>query len=479
MKKILTLVLILSNIVAVAEVRLAEIFGDNMVLQQQAEVSIWGWAKPNSTITITSTWSKNKVTAKVDNNGKFRLKLPTPIASKTPQQITFNDGTKLTINNILIGEVWLCSGQSNMEMPLKGYRNQPIEGSNMTIVKSRNDNIRLFTVPRFSKIELQDTMKRATQWKISEPEATANFSATGYFFGKMLYEILDIPVGLIVSSWGGSQVESWMREDMLTDFPEISIPKTESDIKESNRTPTTLFSGMINPILGYEIRGCIWYQGESNYERPDQYELLFPKMVKEWRKAWDIGEFPFYFAQIAPYNYAQLPPYNKGGKFNSAFLRDAQRKSELCIPNSAMVVLIDVGEENCIHPKHKKEVGERFALQALARIYGLKGFAYASPTFNEINISNDTVQVLFNNGKLGLTTFGKELTAFEIAGEDRKFYPAKAQIKYKKGAMVELTSTEVSKPIAVRYAFQDFIIGNLYSTEGLPVPSFRTDDWDE
>jgi sialate O-acetylesterase len=366
-----------------------------------------------------------------------------------------------------------------MEMPIKGYRNQPVEGSNMAIVKSKNDNIRLFTVPHFSKIELQDTMMRATQWKISEPEAVANFSATGYFFGKMLYEMLDIPVGLIVSSWGGSQVESWMREDMLADFPEISIPKTESDIKEPNRTPTTLFSGMINPILGYEIRGCIWYQGESNYERPDQYELLFQNMVKEWRKAWGIGEFPFYFAQIAPYNYAQLPPYNKGGKFNSAFLRDAQRKSELRIPNSAMVVLIDIGEESCIHPKRKKEVGERFALQALARAYGLRGFAHASPTFNEINISNDTVQVLFGNGKLGLTTFGEELTAFEIAGEDRKFYPAKAQIKYKNGAMVELTSPAIAKPAAVRYAFQDFIIGNLYSTEGLPVPSFRTDNWDE
>ena len=234
---------------------------------------------------------------------------------------------------------------------------------------------------------------------------------------------------------------------------------------------------MINPIAGYTIKGCIWYQGESNYERPDQYPLLFEKMVSEWRKIWRQGEFPFYFCQIAPYNYASIAPVEKqGGKFNSAFLREAQYKSAQIIPNSGMVVLMDIGEEKCIHPRNKEVGGERLAMMALGKTYGMTGFAYDSPTFKEMVIEENKAILSFDNAPMWLTAYGQELKQFEIAGADKIFYPAKAEIKRSK---IEVSSDKVSKPVAVRYAFKDFVVGDVFSTEGFPLSSFRTDNWDE
>jgi sialate O-acetylesterase len=231
---------------------------------------------------------------------------------------------------------------------------------------------------------------------------------------------------------------------------------------------------MIHPVIGYTVKGFIWYQGESNYDRPDQYEELFPSMVKLWRRKWESEELPFYFAQIAPYNYEQLPPYNKGGKFNSAYLRDAQRKSLSKITLSGMAVMMDLGDENMIHPAHKKEAGERLALLALGKTYGYKGFGIESPVYDTLIITKDVAEVKFKNAANWLTSYGKELTQFEIAGSDKIFYPAKATI-YRSSVMV--SAPQVKEPAAVRYAFKDFVTGDLFSTEGLPASSFRTDNW--
>lgn len=456
---------------AFAKVKPASIFTDHMVLQQQSNVALWGWAKPSANVKITTSWNKKSYTASADAKGKFRIKVATPSAGG-PFEISFNDGELLVIKDILIGEVWFCGGQSNMEMPMKGFKSQPIIGSNEAILKAKNSNIRLYTVPRSSFTTKQENSK-PSDWKLAQPESVANFSATAYYFGSLLSELLNLPIGLINDSYGGSSIEAWMSPEDLQAFPEIKIPKPADTIKEVNRTPTTLYNGMLYPVIGYGIRGAIWYQGESNYERPAQYLDLFPLMVSSWRKVWDNGEFPFYYAQIAPFDYASFQP-NAIEKPNSAFIRDAQRKAQAKIPNSGMAVLMDIGEFKNIHPAHKKQGGERLAYWALAQTYGIKGFGFASPNYESITIDQEKAVIKFQNAANGLTSFGKDLTLFEVAGEDRKFYPAKAIIT---GSSVTLTATEVKNPVAVRYAFKDFVVGDLFGNDGLPVSSFRTDNW--
>lgn len=477
MKKISSFLLLFVIALALhAELKLPAIFSNNMLLQQNTEVKLWGWTDKGQTINILPSWSKQKHTTKADNSGKWNLTIPTPAGSYQTYTISISDNkNSIIFNNVLVGEVWLCSGQSNMEMPMKGFKNQPILGSNEAILKSKNKNIRLITVKRASSLSPQDDI--IGEWTEATPETVKEFSATGYYYGRLLNEMLDVPVGLILSAWGGSTIEAWMSKDMLSSFDDIKLPSSEEDTKIPNRTPIMLYNSMINPIAGYTIKGCIWYQGESNYERPDQYPLLFEKMVSEWRKIWRQGEFPFYFCQIAPYNYASIAPVEKqGGKFNSAFLREAQYKSAQIIPNSGMVVLMDIGEEKCIHPRNKEVGGERLAMMALGKTYGMTGFAYDSPTFKEMVIEDNKAILSFDKAPMWLCSYGQELKQFEIAGADKVFYPAKAEIKRSK---IEVYSDKVSKPVAVRYAFKDFVVGDLFSTEGFPLSSFRTDNWDE
>lgn len=457
-----------------AEVKPVSIFTDHMVLQQQTNVAIWGWAKSNSQVTLIPSWDKKKYTVKADANGKWKLKIATPKAGG-PYEMTMSDGTALTLKDILIGEVWFCGGQSNMEMPMKGFKSQPVLGSNEAILKSGNSQIRLYTVPRSSITEKQDNSK-PSNWKTAAPESVASFSATAYYFGKLLSEMLQVPVGLINDSYGGSTIEAWMSPELLKSFPEVKIPSKTDSIKEVSRTPTTLYNGMLYPVMGYGIRGAIWYQGESNQTRADRYEDLFPAMVKEWRNAWGMGEFPFYYAQIAPFAYLKPSEIQTAGKMNSAFIRDAQRKSMTKIPNSGMAVLMDIGEEWNIHPANKEKGGLRLAYLALGNTYGIKGFGYASPDFESMTVKEGVAQIKFTNVPNGLTSFGKTLSLFEVAGADKVFHPAKAVVS---GSSITVSSEVVPTPVAVRYAFKDFVVGDLYSNEGLPVSSFRTDDWNQ
>jgi len=453
------------------KIRLPSFFSDNMVLQQQTEASIWGWAKPGSNVQLISSWNKKKYTVPSDASGKWKLKIATGDAGG-PYEITISDGEPITIRNILVGEVWFCSGQSNMEMPLKGFRDQPIKGSNDAILNSTNDWLRVYTVPRAVERTLKDTTKTSF-WKSASPENISNFSATAYFFGRLLQQQLKVPVALINASYGGSPAEAFMSIDALKAFPEIKIHSATDTSRLNNRNATALYNGMIYPIIGYTIKGCLWYQGEANYDRPDQYEKLFPAMVTQWRSTWQQGDFPFYFAQIAPFDYSHVLTNNRTEKLNSAYLRDAQRKAASTIPNSGMVVLMDNGEEG-IHPSDKETVGKRFAYLALGDTYKMKGFAYQSPSFDSLIINGTIATIRFKNAPNGLTSFGKPLTQFEIAGSDKVFRPATATIR---NGTIVLSSPIVATPVAVRYAFKDFLRGELFSTEGFPISSFRTDDW--
>lgn len=469
---VLSVVFCLCSISAQAQLKLASLFTDNMVLQQQSHAPIWGWDDAGKSISITTSWNGKHYRAIAASTGKWMVKVVTP-AYGGPYTITISDGKAIKLNNVMIGEVWLCTGQSNMEMPMKGFKSQALVGSAEAILRSTNNNIRIYTVPRSSVTELKDNSK-PSEWHVASPEFVANFSATGYYFGRLLNEILHIPVGLINDSYGGSTVEAWMDPEALKDYPEIRIPAKTDSIKFVSRTPTTLYNGMLYPVIGYDIKGCIWYQGESNYERPDQYEKLFPAMVQRWRALWGQGDFPFYYAQIAPYDYTQLPPFNSGGKYNSAYLRDAQRKALKYIPNSGMAVLMDIGEQATIHPTHKEPGGTRLAYLALAQTYGIKGFDYASPLYRDMSVTGSIVTIRFENAENGLTSYNKPLQCFEVAGKDKMFHPAMAAIS---GSTIVLSSPLVKEPVAVRYAFRDFIVGDLFGANGLPVSSFRTDDW--
>jgi len=455
-----------------AKVTLPSFFSDNMVLQQKTEVAIWGWAKPNATVQLTSSWNKKKYSVQSDQSGKWKLKITTPEAGG-PYEIMISDGEAITLHNILIGEVWFCSGQSNMEMPMKGFRDQPIKGSNEAIFNSTNDQIRIYTVPRAVEKFLKDTTKTSF-WKSASPENISNFSATAYFFARLLQQQLKVPVAVINDSYGGSPAEAFMSIEALKGFPEIKIHTPTDTFRLNNRNATVLYNGMIHGIAGYTIKGCLWYQGESNFDRPDQYEKLFPAMITQWRNEWGQGDFPFYFAQIAPYSNPQYQAATRNEKLNSAYLRDAQRKAALKIPNSGIVVLMDNGEEFGIHPADKETVGKRFAYLAFGDTYKMKGFAYQSPSIDSFLVNGNIATIKFKNVPNGLTSYGKTLTQFEIAGSDKVFRPAIANIR---AGTIVLSSPLVTTPVAVRYAFKDFIVGELFSTEGYPVSSFRTDDW--
>ncbi len=469
--KAFILLVILTPLFSTAQLKLPYFFSDNMVLQQQSDAAIWGWAKAGSSISVTTSWNKKKYTAVTDANGKWKLKVTTTTAGG-PYEIIISDGKPVTIKNILIGEVWLCSGQSNMEMPMKGFKDQPILGSNDAVFNSTNSNIRLYTVPRSVQRLPQDTSKNSP-WRLAEPEAVSNFSATAYYFGKILYEQLHVPIGLVNISYGGSPVEAFMDENTLKTFPDIKVPAKTDTNKLNNKVATVLYNGMLRPFLGYTIKGCIWYQGESNNDRPQQYETLFPAFVKQIREQSEQGDFPFYYCQIAPYNYYNYAAANAVNN-NSAFLRDAQRKALTKIPNSGMAVLMDIGEEFSIHPMDKATGSKRLAYMALAKTYSKKGFAGESPAYESVTFNNGIATIKFTNAPNGLTAFGKQLLQFEIAGANKIFRPAKALIS---GGSIIVSSPDVKEPVAVRYAFKDFVMGDLFSTEGFPVSSFRTDDW--
>ena len=449
-----------------AEIKLPTFFASGMVLQQQTIAKIWGKADPNKKVTLSTEWNNKKYSTIADQNGHWKLTFSTTAAGG-PYKMVISDGKALTLSNVLLGEVWLCSGQSNMEMPMKGYSGQPVTGSNFDILNSENSQIRIYTAPRKAAHEPQYDIDAA--WQESKPETVRNFSATAYYFGRLLQQSLKVPVGLINVSWGGSMVEAWMTKEMLSEFPEVIIPsKTEEITKMKNpqHVPTILYQGMMHPLVGYTIKGVIWYQGESNRFHPESYAAMFRSMMKGWRNAWNQKDtIPFYYCQIAPYVYEK--------NVESAFLREAQAQVAND-PYVGMAVLMDTGEEKIIHPAKKREAGERLAFLALNKTYQLKGIDSESPVFKNIEIKGNEVTVNFDKAPLGIYAPNTESKLFMLAGEDKIFYPAKAIVNRTK---VVVTSEAVPNPVAVRYAFQNYVVGDLFGTSGLPVSSFRSDNW--
>lgn len=451
-----------------AKVTLPKMFSDGMVMQRETNANLWGTAKASSSVKITTSWDKKTYTVKAGNDGKWKTSVKTPAAGG-PYTITLNDGEKTVLDNILIGEVWICSGQSNMEMPMKGFKNQPIEGAVADILHSTDKQLRLFTVKRNSRFAPVDTV--SGKWNEAGPASVREFSATAYYFGRELRQALGVPVGLIVTAWGGSACEAWMTADWLKAFPDAKIPSSPEDIKSKNRTPTVLYNGMLRPLIGVTMRGVIWYQGEDNVPRYKTYADMLTTMIRGWRTEWKQGDFPFYFCQIAPYDYSLIK-----WDTNSAFLREQQAKAELMNNNCGMAVLMDAGLEYGIHPRKKNLAGQRLALLALNKTYGIEGLSAESAYYNDVTFKNDTAVVTFN--RAGMWVYGKnglKSDLFEVAGEDRVFHPAKAWIERSK---VYMKSDSVSRPVAVRYAFKDWADGDLYC-DGLPVSSFRTDNWEQ
>lgn len=452
-----------------AKVVLPKIFASGMVMQQQTDANLWGEAKADATVKIATSWNKKTVSVKAGNDGKWTAKIQTPAAGG-PYSITFNDGEKTVIDNILVGELWICSGQSNMEMPMKGFKNQPVENAVEDILHSGDSKMRLFTVKRTSLF--QPATDVVGEWKEASPEAVRNFSATAYYFGRELRQMLNVPVGLIVTSWGGSSCEAWMNRDWLKAFPQIELPASQETIKSKNRTATVLYNGMLHPLVGISMRGVIWYQGEENVSRSGYYADLFSRMIKGWREEWKEGDFPFYFCQIAPYDYNIIG----WGQYNSAFLREQQAKAEKMNKNVGMACLMDAGLEYGIHPRKKQLAGMRLALLALDKTYGIKGITSETARYKDVEFKGDTAVITFE--RAGMWVYGKnglKSDLFEVAGEDRVFHPAKAWIERSK---LYVKCDEVKKPVAVRYAFKDWADGDLFC-DGLPVSSFRTDNWDK
>ncbi len=468
----LTTLFLFIFIIAHAEIKLPAIFSDNMLLQQNTQVNIWGKTDANKTVKIKTSWSKKTIKTIADESGNWKISFLTPVTDGKPQSITISDGKTVVLNNVLLGELWFCSGQSNMEMPMKGFKNQPVENSNMDILNSKNGGIRLFTVKRNASLVPQQDV--SGQWFEASPESVREFSATAYYFGRLLNKTLNVPVGLIASSWGGSSAEAWMSADMLKAFPQVKIPTSEDGIRDKNRTPTMLYQAMISPLIGLSIKGFIWYQGETNYDRANTYTDMFSILVKGWRENWQLKDtIPFYYCQIAPYDYSLVTAKGKE-VINSAYLRESQMKAESLIPKSGMAVLLDVGMKTGIHPSKKYIAGERLALLALTKTYGLKGVCSESPVYKSIEIHNDTVQVSFERSDMWITAKENESKLVAVAGEDKVFYPAKAWIVRSK---LYVKSDMVKKPLAVRYGFENFVEGDLFGTEGLPVSSFRSDNW--
>ena len=461
-----------------AKVTLPRFFSDNMVLQQQSECNIWGKADKGRTVVVITSWDKQSYSATVDQEGYFSVKVKTPKAGG-PYDISFATapsqpssrqasglGLDCVLRNVLIGEVWICSGQSNMEMQMKGFKQQPVEGTTEELLHCKDSSLRLFTVKRHASLVPEWDV--TGEWSEAFPASVRDFSATAYYFGKALRSTLDIPVGLIVTSWGGSACEAWMHPDWLRAFPKVQQTITETDVQKlQQRCPTALYNGQLKPLIGFTLRGAIWYQGEDNVPRYDYYAPLLKAMVEGWRADWGQGAFPFYYCQIAPYDYSLIDW--KG----SQYLREQQQKAESMISNARMAVLMDAGLEYGIHPRKKRQAGERLAILALANTYGVKGLPDFA-AYSGVEFQGDTAVIAFDRSKEWVYfEHGPHSQNFEIAGEDRVFHPAEAWVSRNR---VYIKSNEVRHPVAVRYAFKDWVEGDLMH-DGLPVSSFRTDNW--
>ncbi len=455
--------LLLPSVVS-AEVKLPSIIGDNMVLQRDKPLPIWGWDTAGTEVTVTL--GDAKATAKAGDDGKWLVKLPAMKAGG-PLTVTIEGSNSVSLKNILIGEVWLCSGQSNMEWTVSRSLN-PEEERKAT----NHRNIRHIKIPHTPAATPQDNVG-SSGWQECSPETVSNFTAVGYYFGRHLHKELDVPVGLIGSNWGGTRIEPWTPPEGFKQVPALKedfADKLDSfPVRNGNnvnhQSPLALYNGMIHPLVPYAIRGAIWYQGESNNGEGMMYHEKMKALIAGWRTVWNEKDLPFLFVQLAPYRYG-------GNPTNLAGIWEAQLKT-LSVPNTGMAVTVDIGNTRDIHPKNKQDVGKRLALWALAKTYGQDSLVYSGPLYKSHKIDGGKAVISFDHVGSGLTSRdGKPLTHFTMAGESGEFVEAKAEIV---GDTVVVSADSVAEPKAVRFGWHQEAEPNLSNKDGLPASPFRTD----
>ncbi|MBT8300744.1 MAG: sialate O-acetylesterase [Maribacter sp.] len=437
------------------------ILSDNMVLQQNSEVTIWGWTTDTSEkITVIGSWSDSEVTVDA-YQGLWSAQITTSRAGG-PYTVRIKGHEELMIKNVLIGEVWLASGQSNMEWtPTQGLLNAEEE-----IKKANYPRIRFFKVDRHTaKFPQDDTPGK---WVECAPETMSRFSSIAYFFARNVQDKIEVPMGMISSNWGGTPIETWIPTELINENEELKKAATKIEAKPWwPNDPGMAYNAMIHPLSNFNIAGCIWYQGESNRQNPNAYYTSFPLLIKSWRNLWQ-SDFSFYFAQIAPFKYGEMDA------IDAAIVRDAQLATMLHTPKTGMAVTNDIGNLENIHPINKQEVGRRLALWALAKDYGLEDLEHSGPIYKSMEIRKNKAVLSFDHAENGLIKKGKHLTSFTIAGPDQVFHPAKAKIV---GNTIIVSAKNVKNPKAVRFAFTDTAEPVLYNKEGLPASAFRTDAW--
>jgi sialate O-acetylesterase len=502
-------VLVFSSPFARAEVKPHGLFSNGVVLQRGKTAPIWGTADPGETVAVSwyqgDKWLGSVKPKEADKDGNWRFDLHFEEAGGPYEIKVSSKANTIVITNVMVGEVWVCSGQSNMEWPVKMSANADEVKKN-----SGNPLIRFFRVTNGPAQSPKHEVRG--RWVECSPDTIEGYSAVAYHFGKYLQENLKVPVGLIQNAWGGTPAEVWTSRKVLEgdpklkhiikefqqrviDYPqaqeeyEAALAKHQEDVeklkkgrdKEPKRpenpstfvynAPYLLYNARIATLIPFAIRGAIWYQGESNAGpvRAEEYGHLFPRMIQNWRKDWGQGDFPFLFVQLAPYQKIQEQPTDRPW----AWLRESQRKTSLTLPNSAMAVITDVGAQDDIHPKKKQPVGERLARAALALAYD-QNVAYTGPVYDSMKVVDGKAFITFKNADAGLEARDGELTGFTIAGKDREFVNATAIIQ---GNQVIVSSPSVSEPVAVRFGWADFPVVNLWGKDGLPASPFRTDDF--
>lgn len=458
------------------------VVGSRMVLQQNSDARLWGWATPGSTVTVATPWDGGKTyTVRAAADGRWEANVATPAASYTPCTITIKgDGQTVDLSDVLVGEVWFASGQSNMQMPVQGLPGTPTDDSDdaIALASQKRGKIRMYTAPRLLAAEPQT--ESAAQWQEAAPQTVADFSAIGYFFAERLQQILDVPVGVIDCSYGGTCVEAWLPREIVATYPDIDL----SPLK-AGETPTVQFTAMYNamlyPLAGYTVKGFLWNQGESNVGRHDTYAERMAQLVAHWRGLWRNDSLPIYMVEIPPFHYPDSFEGTSG-----ALIREAQLKSTQLIPHSGIISSTDLqapGEWWQIHPSVKKPAGIRLAHMAAARSYGIEGIVCESPRFESMEITDGgkTAVIKLAHAPFGLAPY-RDIEGFEAAGADKVFHPAKAEQNYwydqVSHGTVRITCEDVDSIQAVRYRFKNWPATKCaYNTRHLPLIPFRTDSW--
>ncbi len=458
-----------------AKVTPGSMITDNMVLQQNAKARLYGTADPNKTVTVTPSWSDTPFTTKSDSKGKWQIAIDTPAGGYTPYSITISDGNPVTLNNILIGEVWLASGQSNMEMPLKGFWGCCVDGGYDEVASSREraNKIRFYTVPLKQSYEPLETIDAT--WTIPGPDTAEEYSAVGWNFAKRLNDVLDVPVGIVRCAYGGARVESWTPREILETYSDVSLNPDDIEKMTHYVRPLLMYNAMFNPAKEYTYKGVIWYQGCSNVGEHENYAVRLANMVEHWRKELGEGDIPFYTVEIAPYEYDS--PEQDG---KAALLREAQWKAVDIIPNSGIICtndLVKPYERHNIHPADKATLGKRLAELALNKTYGNTVFPIECPRYKNHHIKDGAVWVAIDAPSYGICR-NYQIEGFEVAGPDKVFHPADSVwLNWQTNEFV-VSSKDVPEPVAVRYGWEDFMPGNVHSGNYLPLVPFRTDNWE-